>query len=624
MTQSNGRPALEMISVVTAGHVDHGKSTVVGRLLADAGALPKGKLEQVRQNCLKNSKPFEYAFLLDALKAEQAQGITIDTARCFFDTDKRHYILIDAPGHLEFLKNMVTGASRAEAALLVIDASRGVEENTRRHGYFLSMLGIRQISILVNKMDLVDYKQSAFDDIRREYQAFLKKIDVEPVSFIPVSGAQGDNIASRSDRIGWYKGVCVLEQLDAFKSVEPPERMPLRMPVQGVYKFTARGDSRRIVAGAVESGHLCAGDRVVFLPSGKKSTVKSLECFNAPTPQRFSIGQAAGFTLTDQIFIQRAEVVCKEGETPPHVGVRVRVNLFWLGKSPLTPDSRCLLKCATARVPVRLERVIRIVNAADLSRRDRQYVEKNEVAQCDLLFESPIAFDVAGGCDALSRFVLVDNYEISGGGIITDALKADDYDLRNIRWSPASLTEQQRTDRQGRFGLVVWMTGLSGSGKTTLANEAERRLVEEGIPAFVLDGDRLRRGLNADLGFSAGDRQENIRRTMHVADLFRAANIVTLVTLISPFRAAREEARKLIGDRFVEVYVKASLDTCRARDPKGLYQKAQSGELQGFTGIDSPYEAPQAPDLLLDTDVWDEVECSEMLVRAILSRLGRA
>lgn len=613
----------EMISVVTAGHVDHGKSTVIGRLLADANALPEGKLEQVRQNCLANAKPFEYAFLLDALKAEQAQGITIDTARCFFNTPKRHYILIDAPGHLEFLKNMVTGASRAEAALLVIDASRGVEENTRRHGYFLSMLGIRQIAVLVNKMDLVDYDQSIFDGIQAECLAFLKKIDVEPVQFIPVSGVEGDNIAAHSDRIDWYQGPTVLQQLDAFKPMEMPEEMPLRMPVQGVYKFTGQGDSRRIIAGTVEAGELKKGDRVIFLPSGKKTTVKQLEQFNAKRPAKISTGWAAGFTMTDQIFVQRSEVVCREGERLPEVGVRVRVNLFWLGKKSLTRDSRCLLKCGTARVPARVEKVTRIVNASDLSRHERQYVERNEVAQCDLLLEHPIAFDVVGGCEALSRFVLVENYEIAGGGIITEALASEDFNERNIRWAAHSLTDQRRADLQGRFGLVVWMTGLSGSGKTTLAFEAERLLVEAGIPAFVLDGDKLRQGLNADLGFDEHSRLENMRRVMQVAELFRMANVVTLVTLISPFRSGREQARKLIGESFIEVYVKAQLDTCRGRDPKGLYRKADAGEIRDFTGVDAPYEEPEAPDLLLDTDKWNEVECAETLVNEIMSRLSR-
>lgn len=623
MTGLEVRDTREMISVVTAGHVDHGKSTVIGRLLADADALPEGKLEQIRQNCLRNSKPFEYAFLLDALKAEQSQGITIDTARCFFNTPRRHYILIDAPGHLEFLKNMVTGASRAEAALLVIDASRGVEENTRRHGYFLSMLGIRQIAVVVNKMDLVGYDRQAFESICAEYTEFLGKIEITPAAFIPASGAEGDNIAVRSCRIPWYDGPTVLEQLDAFQPIEPPEQRPLRMPVQGVYKFTGHGDSRRIIAGAVEAGELRAGDRVVFLPSGKRTAVKTLERFNAPPPARFVATEAAGFTMTDQIFVQRSEVVCREDETPPHVGVRIRANLFWLGRRPLSRESRCLFKCGTARVPVRVERIARIINASDLTRRERQYVERNEVAQCELVLEAPVAFDLAGECDALSRFVLVDDYEISGGGIITEALPEPDYDQRNIRWSAHSLTNEQRVARQGRFGLVVWMTGLSGSGKSTLAFEVEKRLVEEGIPAFVLDGDKLRHGLNADLGFDEDGRRENIRRVMHVANLFQMANVVTLVTLISPFRSARKKARELMSESFIEVYVKASLESCRTRDPKGLYRKALNGEIQGFTGIDAPYEEPDAPDLVLDTDKWNEIECAETLLDAIMARLGR-
>ena len=289
----------ECLSIVTVGHVDHGKSTVIGRLLADADALPDGKLEAIRENCRRNSKPFEYAFLLDALKNEQAQGITIDTARCFFQSGKRRYIIIDAPGHIEFLKNMVTGASRAEAALMVIDAARGVEENTRRHGYFLSMLGIRQVAVLINKMDLVDRSQRVFEDIRAEFEAFLAKINIRPAAFIPVSGMEGDNIAVRSDKMPWYEGPTVLEQMDAFAPIPPAEQLPLRMPVQGVYKFTQNNDSRRIIAGTLESGSVRAGDGIVFYPSGKRTTVKTLEVFNAETPERFVAGQAAGFTMTE-------------------------------------------------------------------------------------------------------------------------------------------------------------------------------------------------------------------------------------------------------------------------------------------------------------------------------------
>ena len=613
----------ELLNIVTVGHVDHGKSTVIGRLLADAGALPDGKLEAIQENCKRNSKPFEYAFLLDALKNEQAQGITIDTARCFFQTDRRDYIIIDAPGHIEFLKNMVTGASRAEAALLVIDAARGVEENTRRHGYFLSMLGIRQVSVLVNKMDLVNYEQHVFDEIKAEYEKFLQKINIHPISFIPVSGMEGDNIANRSTRMDWYFGKTVLEQMEEFETIPEPENMPFRMPVQGVYKFTEQNDRRRIIAGTVDAGRVKKGDSLVFYPSGKKTKVKTLEVFHAATPEVFSAGSAAGFTMTEEIFVKRGEMACLAGEEPPHVGVRLKVNLFWLGKENLKKHKTYFLKCGTAKVEMRLESVERVVNASNLSCISRQYVEKNEVAECILKLDRPIAFDLTGTIDATSRFVIVDDYEIAGGGIITEAMKDAEFDERNIRWSGDAVTKEERRRLLGSSGLVVWMTGLSGAGKTTIAQEVERRLLSQGIPAYVLDGDKLRRGLNKDLGFSDEDRVENIRRTREVAKMFKDAGIVTFVTLISPFTEGRREARAFIGDSFMEVYVKADVETCSKRDPKKLYEKALRGEIKSFTGIDSPYEAPEHPDVLLDTLMWNEEECAETLLGAVLAKIKR-
>ena len=611
----------ECLSIVTVGHVDHGKSTVIGRLLADADALPDGKLEAIRENCRRNSKPFEYAFLLDALKNEQAQGITIDTARCFFHSGKRRYIIIDAPGHIEFLKNMVTGASRAEAALMVIDAARGVEENTRRHGYFLSMLGIRQVAVLINKMDLAGRSQRVFEDIRTEFEAFLSKINIRPAAFIPVSGMEGDNLAVRSDKMPWYEGPTVLEQMDAFTPIPPAGQLPLRMPVQGVYKFTQNNDSRRIIAGTLDSGSVRAGDGIVFYPSGKRTTVKTLEVFNAETPARFTAGQAAGFTMREQIFVRRGEIACRQDEQPPCVGVRLRANLFWLGRQPLSADRRYYFKCGAAKVEMRLEQIERIVNASNLSCQLRQYVEKNEVAECILRLERPVAFDLAGGVDATSRFVIVDGYEIAGGGIITEALEEYDFDTRNIRWSGDAMTADERARLGGHKGLVIWMTGLSGAGKTTIAQETERRLAAQGVHTYILDGDKLRRGLCRDLGFSDADRAENIRRVAETANLFRDAGVVTIVTLISPFAASRNAARHTIGGDFMEVYVRASLEACIERDPKNLYRRALSGGISSFTGIDSPYEAPENPDLILDTELWSEEECVETLTDAVLSRL---
>ena len=612
----------EVMNVVIVGHVDHGKSTIIGRLLADTDSLPEGKLQMVKDNCKRNSKPFEYAFLLDALKDEQSQGITIDTARCFFKTKKRDYILIDAPGHIEFLKNMVTGASRADAALMVIDAHEGVEENTRRHSYFLSMLGIKQIAVLVNKMDLVGFKQSVFEDIKETYTSFLSKIGVEAKSFIPVSGYCGDNIASVSANMPWFKGGTVLTQLDEFESTPLPDRLPFRMPVQGVYKFTAFGDSRRIIAGTVESGKLNVGDKITFWPSGKQTTVKTIEVWNAAPKDSVSAGEAAGFTMTEQIYIRRGEIACRSDETPPHTGVRFRANLFWLGRERLQKDKHYFLKCGTAKVDMILESVERVVNASNLSFVQRQYVEKNEVAECILRLDYPIAFDRNDVVASLGRFVVVDDYELAGGGIITEPLSEYNYDTRNIRWSGGSVNRLQRRELMGHDGLVVWMTGLSGSGKTTVSQEVERRLVAMGVKSFIIDGDVLRNGLNSDLGFSEQDRIENIRRAANVAALMKDAGLVTLVSLISPYEKSRAEARKLARGSFMEVYVKASLETCMKRDPKKLYKKAKAGGIKNFTGIDSPYEEPQSPDVLLDTELWSEEECVETLIDSILGRIN--
>lgn len=369
------------MNIVIVGHVDHGKSTVIGRLLADTQSLPTGKLEQVKETCRRNSKPFEYAFLLDALKDEQSQGITIDTARCFFQTELRNYIIIDAPGHIEFLKNMITGAARAETALLVIDASEGVRENSKRHGYMLSMLGIKQVCVLVNKMDLVDFNERPFKKIEREYRRFLRKIDLEPAGFIPVSASEGDNIANHSVKMQWYEGMNVLEILDSFQKEELPEDKPFRMPVQDVYKFTKNSDKRRIISGTIESGKLTVGDEVIFYPSGKRTNVKTIEAFNSEMPRTLNAGWACGFTVTEQIYVKRGEIACLANELKPKVTGRVLVNLFWLGKKPFVKDKRYLLKIGTARVGVQLEEIISVLDASNLDRSKKDCIERHEIPQ---------------------------------------------------------------------------------------------------------------------------------------------------------------------------------------------------------------------------------------------------
>lgn len=527
----------ERMNIVIGGHVDHGKSTVVGRLLADTGSLPEGKLEQVRALCERTAKPFEYAFLLDALKDEQAQGITIDAARVFFKTARRHYIIIDAPGHIEFLKNMVTGASRAEAALLVIDAKEGVQENSRRHGYMMSMLGIKQIAILVNKMDLVNYDQRHFESIVREYNEFLVKIGVHPSAFIPAAGREGDNIASHSTRMPWYSGPTVLEALDRFASERPAMDKPFRMPVQDIYKFTAQGDDRRIVAGTIETGGLSVGDEVVFYPSGKKSRVKSIEGFNKPVQTHAIAGQAAGFTLSEQIYVPRGELATVAGQPKPEVTTRLRVSLFWLGKQPFAKKKDFLLKLGSARVACRLEEVHRVIDASNLDTSEtKDHIGRHDVAECTLKLSRAVAFDLAEANAATSRFVIVDDYEIRGGGIVREALPDRQSEirekvmLRNYRWEPSIIPPERRAEKYSQKGSLLLITGSLDTSRKSLAKDLESRLFEDGRVVYFLGMANVVYGVDADIPSKAENRGEHLRRLGEVANIMLDAGSLLIVT----------------------------------------------------------------------------------------------
>jgi len=528
----------QKMNIVIAGHVDHGKSTVVGRLLADTNSLPEGKLEQVKENCRRNSKPFEYAFLIDALKDEQAQGITIDTARVFFKTAKRHYIILDAPGHIEFLKNMVTGAARAEAALLVIDAQEGVQENSRRHGYMISMLGIRQIAVLVNKMDLINYRQDVYHAIVEEYTAFLKDINVQPRWFIPISAMHGDGIAHPSPRMTWFNGPTVLETLDAFDKEPPRIDKPFRMPVQDVYKFTKFGDSRRIVAGTVESGSLRVGDEVVFYPSGKKSRVKTIEIFNAPPRTETVCGQAAGFTLEEQIYISRGEIAVRSDQKKPCVSSRLRVNLFWLGKDPMLTKKEYLFKLGTCRVPARLEEVLRVIDASDLKATSKNQVERHDVAECVLKLSRAAAFDRAAESEATSRFVIVDNYEIRGGGIVIEPLEdrqawlRTTVLLRNYKWEKSIIAPEKRAEKYNQKSTLILLTGEKSVDRKAIAKNLEDRLFEDGKIVYFLGIGNVLYGVDADIKGKDNNRHEHIRRLAEVANILLDAGIILIVTAI--------------------------------------------------------------------------------------------
>jgi bifunctional enzyme CysN/CysC len=529
----------EQMNIVIVGHVDHGKSTIIGRLLADTGSLPEGKLEQIKTMCELNSKPFEYAFLLDALKDERSQGITIDSARVFFKTKKRDYIIIDAPGHIEFLKNMVSGAARAEAALLVIDAKEGVQENSRRHGYFLSMLGIKQVAVVVNKMDLVGYDKTVYDNIVGEYRAFLNNIDLKPVCFIPSSGKDGESIAFLNGNMPWYNGSSVLQVLDNFSKEASDISKPFRMPVQDVYKFTKMNDQRRIVVGTIESGQIQTGDELIFLPSGKKTRIKSIEVFNAPVRYSAKAGQAVGFTLEEQIYVTRGEIAAKVVDEKPHIAKRFRTNLFWLSKNPLVKDKNYILKLGTAKINVKLEEIIKVVNASDLSvSTDSTAVQRHEVAECILSLNKPIAFDKSELIAITGRYVIIDNYQISGGGKILEALDdklswvRDRVNIRNLKWEKSILSDTQRAEKYNQKSRLILITGPKGSGKKELAKELESRLFKDGKIVYFLGIGNLLYGVDADIKKNSDHKEEHLRRLAEVAHILLDAGIILIVTAI--------------------------------------------------------------------------------------------
>lgn len=539
------------LRLVITGHVDHGKSTVTGRLLADTHALPDGKLEAIRAYCERNGKPFEYAFLLDALKDERAQGITIDAARIHFNTGKRRCVLLDTPGHIEFLRNMVTGAARADAAVLVIDAAEGVRENSRRHGYLLSFLGIRQIVVVVNKMDLVGRDRAVYDAIVAEYSRFLEQVGLAADGYIPAVATEGDNLARRSDAMPWYDGPTLLDTLDRFAPKSAPRDLPFRMPVQDIYRFSRHNDLRRIVAGSVLSGHIAPGDEVLFYPSNKRSFVATLESFPGPAPERYGTGDAAGFTMTEQIYITRGELAAKAGERPPEVGDRFRASIFWLGKEPLRTEREYLLKIGAAKCPVRIERVLRTMNAATLDEGTGTTVACNEAAECVLRTARPIAFDTAAAGELTARFVMVDDHDIRGGGIILEALESaprERYDrimTRNYKWAAGKIDRDLRAERHGHRPHLVIVTGAKDAGKKAVARELERRLFDEGRLAFFMGIANLLYGVDADIQGAPGNREEHLRRLAELANLLLDAGhilIVTAVELTDADRALIEQA----------------------------------------------------------------------------------
>jgi bifunctional enzyme CysN/CysC len=611
MTGISKAEAARPLRIVVVGHVDHGKSTLVGRLLHDTGALPEGKMRQVEANCKSRGMPFEWAFVTDALQIERDQGITVDVSHIPFKSAKRPYVLIDAPGHREFVKNMVTGAAAADAAVLVIDVAEGVREQSRRHGLLLQLLGIEQVAIVLNKMDLIGDDRIRFENVRAEYEQYLASIGVRPAAMIPVAAREGANIVSRAAATPWYQGPTLLAALDAFAPKARAVDRPLRLPVQDIYKF----DSRRIVAGRIESGRIKTGDTIVFSPSNKTTRVRSIEQWSAVPgfvpPAAAEAGQSVGITTEDEIVVERGDVISHASEMPFETDV-FRARLFWLGREPLEAGRRMTLRMGTQAAPASVQEIGRIVGSGDLAERKGARIETFDVAEIVLRVSRIVALDGYSANAATGRFVLSDGADVLGGGVVElggypDQRAATTRKGENLVRVEHRVTVAQRARRNGHKGGVVWLTGLSGAGKSTIAVALEQVLFARGIQAYVLDGDNVRSGLNANLGFGPDDRAENIRRVGEAAALFAEAGFVVVTAFISPYRSDRARARAAalrVEDAagFHEVFVKAALETCEKRDPKGLYRKARAGQIAEFTGVSAPYEAPDAPQLVLDTD----------------------
>jgi bifunctional enzyme CysN/CysC len=605
-----------LLRFITCGSVDDGKSTLIGRLLYETGALFDDQLAQLEADSKKlgtQGGALDFALLVDGLAAEREQGITIDVAYRYFATARRKFIVADTPGHEQYTRNMVTGASTADVAILLVDASKGLQTQTRRHSYLAALLGLRQVVLAVNKMDSVDYAQPVFDAIAADYRAFAAGLGLTEVSCIPLSALCGDNLTTASQHMPWYHGPTLLEYLETVALEDDVQlARPFRLPVQWVNRPHAQF---RGYAGHIVSGTVRRGDAVRILPSGKQSRVATIITADGER-EVAEYGQAVTLTLTDEVDVSRGDVISL-ADAPPQVADQFEARLVWMGEEALLPGRPYLMKIGTRTVGVSFTLEHR-VNVNTLEQLAAKTLELNEIGVCKLSLDQPIAFDPYAENRDTGGFIVIDrlsNHTV-GAGMLNFALRR----AQNVHWQTLDIDRDARAALKGQQPRIVWFTGLSGAGKSTIANLVERRLHQLGRHTALLDGDNVRHGLNRDLGFTEADRVENIRRVAEVARLMLDAGLIVLVSFISPFRSEREMARRLAGDgAFAEVFVDTPLALAEQRDPKGLYQKARRGELKNFTGIDSPYEAPERPELRIDTSRESAEQAAERIVDYLLS-----
>lgn len=612
LKQHEAKPLLRLI---TCGSVDDGKSTLIGRLLYDSKRLFDDQLAALESDSRRHGTQgagIDYALLLDGLAAEREQGITIDVAYRYFDTDRRKYIVADCPGHEQYTRNMATGASTAQVAVVLVDARKGLLTQTRRHSYIVSLLGIGQVVLAVNKMDLAGFDQGVFERIAGDYRALAAQLGIAQVQCIPLSALEGDNLSSRSPNTPWYAGPSLLEYLDTLPLDSTDAAGGLRLPVQYVNR---PHQHFRGFAGTIAAGQVRPGDAVVVLPSARRSTVASVRGANGPVPVA-GAGQAVTLTLDDEIDISRGDVIAAAGD-PPEVSDQFAAHVLWMDDAPLLPGRPYWLQIGTRTVSASISEIKHRIDVNTQEAMAAKRLALNEVGVCNLSLDEPIAFEPYARNRTLGGFILIDRQTNAtvGAGTLDFALRR----AGNVHWQHLDVDRAARARIKGQTPRVLWFTGLSGAGKSTIANLVDKRLHALGYHTFILDGDNVRHGLNRDLGFTDADRVENIRRVVEVARLMTDAGLIVLVSFISPFRAERQMARERFAPgEFIEVFVDVPLAVAEARDVKGLYAKARAGQIPNFTGIDSPYEAPQAPELHL----LAAQESTEQLVARVLAALG--
>jgi len=600
-----------LLRFLTCGSVDDGKSTLIGRLLFDSKLLFEDHLASLE----KDSKKFgttggdmDFALLVDGLEAEREQGITIDVAYRFFATDKRKFIVADTPGHEQYTRNMATGASNSELAVILIDARKGVLTQTRRHAYIASLLGIRHVVLAVNKIDLVDFSQDVFDRIVREFAVFAERLGFFTIMPIPISARFGDNVIAKSASTPWYTGPALLAHLETIDVDTTLSERPFRMPVQWVNRpnLDFRGFS-----GTIASGRIAQGDAIAVAKSGRTSTVARIVTMDGDLPEA-SAGAAVTLVLADEVDISRGDVLCPPSARPD-VTEQFAAHLLWMAEEELLPGRQYLLKLATSTVPVQVTGLKHKIDVNTLDQHAAKTLQLNEVGYANFSTTQPLAIDPYTVNRDMGGFILIDRFTNAtvGAGMIDFGLRR----ATNVHWQALDVDKQARGVQKGQKPAVLWFTGFSGSGKSTIANLVERALFAEGRHTYLLDGDNVRHGLNRDLGFTDADRVENIRRVGEAAKLFVDAGLIVLTAFISPFRSERDMARELLREgEFIEVFVDTPLEICMQRDPKGLYEKAKAGTIKNFTGIDSPYEAPEKADLHIQTVTGEPAEHAAAIV----------